>query len=317
MPICHLPAMFGVLNFLIMKRHLALLVFTILSLSNASAQSITVEVLLDSEQFIVGEAINAQVRITNFSGQTLQLGSEDDWLTFALEGGPRKVVSQRSLVPAKGEFSLDSSKKGTRTVNIEPSFDLSRPGRYKLTASVRIPKLNSVVQCEPKSFNIINGTMLWQQEFGLPSDPIKADTAPEFRRYTLLQVTKQKELVLYFRLSEAAGERVQKVFPIGALVSVSTPQGQLDKYNNLHLLYQYSARGFSYLMINPDGVILSRETHELVGGSRPGLRPDDDGRINVSGGVRRYTSTDLPPSTISEATTASAPEAKTPEAGKE
>ena len=58
-------------------------------------------------------------------------------------------------------------------------------------------------------------------------------------------MTKQKELVLYFRLAEAASERVQKVFPIGALVSVSSPQGQLDKFNNLHILYQFSARGFS------------------------------------------------------------------------
>src|SRR5262245_18716022 len=49
------------------------------------AAQMTVEVALEQEQFLGGEALPAAVRITNLSGQTLHLGTEPDWLTFLVE----------------------------------------------------------------------------------------------------------------------------------------------------------------------------------------------------------------------------------------
>ena len=50
----------------------------------ASAQ-VTVEVTQDQQQFLPGEAVKAAVRITNLSGQELNLGGEEDWLSFSME----------------------------------------------------------------------------------------------------------------------------------------------------------------------------------------------------------------------------------------
>lgn len=280
-------------------------VCTLLSLfamADVLAQSVSVEVALDQEQYISSEDLVARVRITNFSGQTLTLGNDDTWLSFSIDGGPNRIVSQRAIPPVRGEFQLDSSTIGTRRVNISPYFDLTRPGRYTVTATVRIPQIGLQVQSKPKAFNIISGTVLWQQDFGVPLDPNAEDTTPEVRKYALLQVTHEKDLKLYFRLTDASSAKPYRVFPIGPLISFSKPEGQLDRFNNLHVLYQTGARSFLYTAINPEGVVIARETHDIAT-SRPTLRADKDGRISVTGGIRRYTSSDLPPVFDSTTTT--------------
>ena len=84
-----------------MKICLAFLVCCLIGLTSAIAQSVSVEVVLDQEQYLVNEELVAKVRITNFSGQTLTLGADEDWLSFTLDGGPTKIVSQRALVPVR------------------------------------------------------------------------------------------------------------------------------------------------------------------------------------------------------------------------
>jgi hypothetical protein len=59
------------------------------------------------------------------------------------------------------------------------------------------------------------------------------------------------------------------------------------------VLWQNSARGFAYRVVNPAGEIVGRETHDYAG-TRPKLRADEDGKIGVAGGVRHPTRDDLP-----------------------
>jgi hypothetical protein len=80
---------------------------------------------------------------------------------------------------------------------------------------------------------------------------------------------------------------------LGSLVSFSRPEAQIDKESNLHVLFQTGARSFNYSMVSPDGILRVRQTHDYTG-TRPALKIND-GRIRVSGGMRRSTSTDLPP----------------------
>jgi len=293
-----------------MKVFLALLACAALGLIEARAQSVTVELLLDQEQYIANEDLEVRVRITNFSGQPLTFATESDWLSFNIEGSANKVVSQRALVEAIGEFKLDSSTIGTRRVNITPFFDLARPGRYTITANVRVPQLNTRIPSRTKSFNIITGTVLWQQDFGVPTESKTTNAPLEIRKYSLLQVSQQKDLMLYFRLTDATGGHSFRVFPIGNLISFSNPEGQLDRFNNLHVLYQMSARSFLYTSINPEGVMLARETHD-ISTSRPSLHGEKDGRITVTGGSRRPAANDVPP--VSEFDTSANATPKPPE----
>src|SRR5690606_34900707 len=69
---------------------------------------------------------------------------------------------------------------------------------------------------------------------------------------------------------------------------------QIDKWSNLHVFYQDAARTFRYFVIMPNGAILTRQTWEL-GQTKPGLTMNSEGRISVTGGVRRVSASDLPP----------------------
>ena len=277
-----------------MKSCLTIAAFWLLGAAVAVAQGVSVEVLLDQKYFLPKEPLIVKVRVTNYSGQTIRLGQEDDWLNFTIEGRKDHVISKLAPVPVAGEYALESSRTGTKAVDLAPYFDLARPGHYRITANVRIPQWQREVKSSPCGFDIITGSTLWEQEFGVPQAEPSSTGRPEIRKYALVQTLHQEQLMLYFRLSDPANNKVDRIFMIGPMVSFSRPEPQLDRFSNLHILYQTSARRFIYSMVNPDGILIARETHESSD-TKPRMRAEEDGRIKVIGGVRRVMSTDVPP----------------------
>ena len=255
-----------------------------------SAQ-VSVELALDQDQFLSGESLEVGVRVTNFSGQTLHLGKDNDWLRFTIEGRDNYIVPGSVDVPVQGEFDVESSTVVTRRVEVAAYFALTRPGRYLVTATVKLKQWDKELLSKPKAFDIIAGTKLWEQDFGVPN---AAGQPPEVRKYALQQAIHLKQLKLYARVSDPSESRVFRVFPIGPMISFSKPECQIDKSSNLHVLYQTGAKSFNYSVINSDGRLLVRQTYEYTD-TRPVLRVDREGRILIGGGARRGSSNDLPP----------------------
>lgn len=264
---------------------------------------VNVDLSLDQDQFLPGESLQIGVRIINFSGQTLRVGKDNDWLRFTIEGAGNSIVPISGDVPVQGEFEVESSTVATRRVDLEPYFALNHPGRYLVTATVKLKQWDKDLVSKSKAFNIIAGTKLWEQDFGVPN---AAGQSPEVRKYALQQAIHLKQMKLYARVTDQSESRVFRVFPIGPMVSFSKPECQIDKSSNLHVLYQTGARSFNYSVINPDGRLLVRETYDYSD-TRPVLRIDREGRILIGGGMRRLSSDDLPPSAD-----ASTHDAKTP-----
>src|SRR5436190_18761439 len=77
---------------------------------------VAVEVVLDQEQFLPGEALNVAVKISNRSGQRLNFGTDPDWLTFAVESRDGMVVPKMAEAPVSGAFDLESAERGTKHV---------------------------------------------------------------------------------------------------------------------------------------------------------------------------------------------------------
>src|SRR5438094_6377939 len=88
-----------------------------------SAGQVTVELVLDQEQFLLNESLPVKVRITNRSGQTLHLGQEKDWLTFTIESKDGALVAPVGEVPVAGEQSIESSMVANRRVDLMPYYD--------------------------------------------------------------------------------------------------------------------------------------------------------------------------------------------------
>jgi hypothetical protein len=251
---------------------------------------IEVEVTLNQNQFLSGEALQVTARVTNRSGRSLPLGRDNDWLTFSIDSSDGAVL-KRGDVPVEGEFDLDSSKAAVVRVDLEPYFVITRPVRYAITATFRYESWKVV--SAPTTFEVLQGTTLWEQEFGVPPAPGATNTLPEVRKYAIQQINSKGQMRLYLRLSDDRS-RSLRVLPIGRQVSFGRPEAQLDRLSRLHMLYQSGASIFNYGVFDCQGSLLVRQTYENIS-SRPHLRPDRDGNIVVGGGTRTLTEHDLPP----------------------
>jgi hypothetical protein len=256
-------------------------------LSLPARAQVSVELTFEQDQFLRGEAIKAAVRISNLSGRDLHLGADEDWLTFTVESRDGGVVQKLADVPVEGEFVVESAQRATKRLNLEPYFSFNQSGRYSVIANVRLKEWNQDRKSAPKSFYVIEGTKLWEQEFGLPRAAGSTNEAPEVRKYTLQQANYIKnQLRLYLRVSDSSGAHVFRTVPIGTVLSFSHPEPRLDKLSNLHVIYQSWAKIYSYSVFNPDGELLARETYDYAD-TRPRLGTDDDGTVSVIGGVKR------------------------------
>ena len=281
-----------------MKISLTICVLALSAFFTASAQ-VSVEVALDQEQFLPGESLPAAVRITNQSGQPLHLGAEANWLTFDVESADGSIVVKNAEVPVLGEFELDSSRMAIKRVDLQPYFGLSRPGRYHVTATLRIKDWSSEVSSPLKSFDVITGVKLWSQDFGVPPSAGVTNGEPEIRKYTLEKADleaanfQNSPLRMYVQVSDETEARVFKVVPVGQMVSFSHPDTQVDRLSNLHVLWQSGASIFTYAVVNPDGELLRQEIYDYLN-ARPRLNLNSDGDVVVAGGVLRVRPEELP-----------------------
>jgi hypothetical protein len=256
---------------------------------------VTAELQLDQDQYLPDEDLQVKVRIVNRSGQTVVLGEDDQWITFEFMGEREYVVPKLSEMPVKGPFTLQSGQSVTREFNPTPYFGFRHAGRYSVAAIIKISQWKQEVACKPLAFMVSEGlplANLSNLSFGVPPPPGVTNLAPEVRRYSLLKVRYVDQMKLYFQLTDVGG-RTLRVLPLARMVSFGEPEAQLDRVNNLHVLFQTGARTFMYAIMNPNGDMLARQYHEYSQ-TRPSLHLGDDGWIFVAGGRRLLTVNDLP-----------------------
>jgi hypothetical protein len=280
-----------------MRKFAILLILLAAAVPPALAQpnGVTAELQLDQDQYLPDEDLQLRVRIVNRSGQPLVLGADNEWISFQIMGEREYVVSKLGDMPVKGPFTLLSGQTVTRAFNPTPYFGFRRAGHYSIAAIIKIAQWKQQIACRPAAFTVSEGmplANLGNLSFGVPPPPGVTNAAPEVRRYSLVKVTFLDEMKLYFRLTDNGG-RTLRVFPLARMVSFGDPEAQLDRANNLHVLFQTGARTFSYSVMDPNGSLLAREYHEYTQ-TRPSLRLSDDGRIFVAGGRRLLTMNDIP-----------------------
>ncbi|MBI5774258.1 MAG: hypothetical protein HZA89_11010 [Verrucomicrobia bacterium] len=271
-----------------MKPILVAAVFGLALAFSVSAQPVQVEVVAEQKTFLPSETLTVGVRISNLSGQALRFGLDNDWLTFTVQGQQQKSVLRLTEMPVTGAFTSEPATHTTARFDLAPYFDLSQPGNYTVTATVRVPELGTTFSSPPKRFDITKGNVLWEQEFGVPGPP---GAAPVIRKYALVQANHLGQLKLYVRVTESSG-RVLKVYPLSPLVGSSRPEHQIDRESNLHVLNQGGAKAFVYCVVSPDGELRARHTYDAV--SRVRLAIDLEGKFGVIGGTRRVTANDIP-----------------------
>lgn len=258
------------------------------ALGRALAQ-VDVSVKLLQDQYLPGEALVATVKIANFTGAPLKLGSWPGWLTFSVEGVDGSVVIRKTETPESGEFVLAQATQGSIRIDIAPMFALDHPGAYRVSATVKPTPQSDSSGSQPASFDIVTGVRLEERTIGVS----KPDGTIEQRKYILQQANYLRDLRLYLRVTNLGESDTYRVAPLGGTVNFARPQYVVDRKSHFHILHQYGASGYRYHEFNADGDLLCRQVWEITA-SRPKLSVNDQGEVGVIGGTRRYTKDDLP-----------------------
>jgi hypothetical protein len=251
---------------------------------------VEVRLLPSQETYLVGEQLKVGVQIINFTGRTLTLGNGPGWIQFAVESVDGGIVNRLQDAPETGEFKLDTSLKGTVYFDLQPLFDLTQSGRYRLSATISVDSQTEVVS-QIAHFDITNGSRMWDREFGLPSED--GQSTVERRKYIVQQANYHRSIQLYLRITDSSEGRTFKVVSLGKTVNSTRPQFAVDKESHLHILHQGGIHDFSYHTINYLGEIQVRQNY-LYTDTRPMLRVNSEGEVAVFGGERRLTNTDIP-----------------------
>lgn len=254
-----------------------------------------VELTLDETVFLPGEEIPVGVRVSNLSGRPVTLGTTTNWLMFFVEAKNGGIVYRLGQTPVDGEFTLESSKAGTKWWNIQPYFDFEQAGLYSVYAEVRVPDWDQRFLSDPITFTLQSARKMWETSFGVPPAPGDTNSTPEIRRYALQSASRTKERKLYARVTDESETHIYKVVLLDRLLSFSNPTQQLDPLSRLHVLFQTSGNSYTYCVLDPNGDIVVRERHEITPGSRPRLSKAPDGSITVAGGRRQPSLSDIPP----------------------
>lgn len=285
---------------------LPLLLFVGFWLCGPVAAIVTVEVVFEQEQYVANESLPVGIRITNHSGRPLHLGGDPKWIEIAVDSDVGTIVEKYREPDVTQElFELPNAKRATRRLDISRCFDMGKPGSYRVSAVVHIPELELDVISPPAKVNIMSGTKRWQQVFALPKADPAAPGLGSVRRFELVQSMNQKQVKLYVRVVDQDGEKVLRIFPLGPVLTFSDPEALIDQLSRLHVLFQTSARTFSYSVVSPDGELISRQHYQYTD-KRPVLRVYDDGAIKVMGGARVGHYQDFPVEVPLDETEASA-----------
>ena len=96
----------------------------------ARSQKVKVELANEREHFLAGENIPLTIRISNFSGRTLVLGNDAEWLSLTVTSPTRKQLDRVGELPSRGSFAVPSGSTVSRTIDISAAYNfLQQIGR--------------------------------------------------------------------------------------------------------------------------------------------------------------------------------------------
>ena len=258
------------------------------------------QMAIKQKRFLPGEAIEVEIALLNNSGAPLTFSPEDGWLEFTVVNlvkptGEGTAVPRLKPVVINETFTVKHTDSAKAKVDLAPGFDLTRPGQYKVSASMIYQGARAPIAAEPVVLSVVRGYKLMDDlPFGMPSsDP---ESPPEARKYSLQQLTltESVEIRLYVSVTDVSEATVFRQVPLGRMAGHDKPPTRLDRLSNLHVLHQTGARLFTHTVVSPRGDVLVRETFDSLG-ARLALKSDSEGAVTVSNGVRLPRSDDLLP----------------------
>lgn len=256
-----------------MKQHiipLLLLALLLLLTGRASAQ---VDVRLDPirQDFILGETVALRVTLTNHTDRPIKLSNTPgrSWLNFNVTRSGEDTPISPGAIPRYPSITLSPGSKRSYQMELQPFFQLTREGVYRVVATVRMPDMQTTYSSNRTGFNLGSGGTI--------------------RTFTIQ--ARGQRLKMSVKIMNVGGKdclfgqvlNADTRLPVGAcylgqFLNFMEPRILLDGAQNMHVLCQSTPEYFTYSIMNTRGGRSQYKLFRRTGG------PVD--LISTGGGIR-------------------------------
>lgn len=259
----------------------------------ASAQ-VNVNIEVKRRTYIRYEPLIATVTIQNLSGRDLMLeDGESQWFGFTiLHGDSQTLIPPRTPDYALDPLELKIGETIKRTVNLNQLYPISEYGIYRIRATVYVKSIGKFFTSRTANIDITEGRTVWKQVVGVPET---MPNAGKMHEMTLLSLQGTQHRYLYVRVTDPESNKVLCMQRLGHLIENTQFDAKIDATNTLHVLQLAGPKTYRLSQISPNGEMHGQWVYDAPK-SKPYLRPDATGNINIVGATRRAeVPADAPP----------------------
>lgn len=255
----------------------------VLALARLASAQVQVELKFSRLQYIAYEPLLATVAITNRAGRDIELRNADgqEWFGFEVTRNEGEAVSggkSTEMPPLR----IATGQTVMQKINLTPLFPMDDAGNYHVRAHVYFADLNRYFYSQARVVEVTSARPVWKQSVGLPDAPAENSGT---RTYSLMTNRFSDHTSLYVRVEDETRGLVYATYPLGRIISFDEPHAEIDRANNLHVLYCAAPRTWSYAEVGLNGELLAHSTI-LETTTRPHFRRSGNGDVVLSGGVR-------------------------------
>lgn len=264
------------------------ILLSLLLLASSAVAQIQVDLKFPRLQYIAYEPLVANITITNLAGRDVDLhdANGQPWFGFEVTGDEGRSIAQISNV-GTDPLNIVSGQQVTRKINLTPLFGLHDFGTYHVRAHVYFGDLSKFYYSQSKVVEVTDAGPIWQKTVGVPD----ADTTGgNVRTYSLMTNRFPDHTSLYVRVENKDSGMVYSTFSLGQIIAFDQPQVEIDRSNQLHVLYCAAPRNWSYARIGLNGELVSRASFAETK-TRPRLVHSDDGVVKIAGGIMERPAT--------------------------
>lgn len=268
-------------------------------------------------RYVRYEPIQVTVTLFNYTGNSLFFGGRDS------EGRLRLLVESNEgfHVPAFDEdvnpaadLSLGAGESKSLTLAINTMYNMQREGQYTVRAQIEHPRLDKNYRSEACIVAVAAGSEIWSREVGVPDDQA---TTPIHVKKVSLRLFPDRNHDLYV-LQVEDDNVVYGVVRLGSRITGTQPLCDVDAISNIHVLFMTRPRFFEYRVYDSSLQLKQSQFYavDATTNASPSLQRDPEvGRVLVTGGRLALKGVDYEDDAPKAATPATAPGARTPEAG--
>ena len=265
-----------------MKRIASLLVlFGILATARAQLD-VTLE--MKRHIFLRGEPVEVTVVIRNLAGKDVILRDVESrqWFGFEITKGADTPIGALAADYKNDPLVILSGDSVRHKVDLLRLYPITEFGAYKVRAAIYFSETGKYLTSEPLKLDISDGRKMWSRTVGVPASK---DGAGGYRVMTLLAFQQPKENTLYARVEDEATGAIYGAYPLGRLVSGSTPATEFDADNTLHVLHLVGPSQYNLSKVGVNGEWLGQTLWSSAKG-RATVRRKADGKMVIVGATR-------------------------------